>query len=49
MNKFIKYENIFLKKGVIIQKVENTKSLNYIDNLIKKIIKILKLKISVKN
>lgn len=49
MNKFIKYENIFLKKGVIIQKVENTKSLNYIDNLIKKkIIKILKLKISVK-
>ena len=41
MNKFIKYENIFLKKGVIIQKVENTKSLNYIDNLIKK--KIIKI------
>tara|TARA_Y100001958_G_C21170467_1_gene502366 strand:- start:539 stop:1321 length:783 start_codon:yes stop_codon:yes gene_type:complete len=49
MKKFIKYENTFLKKGVIIQKVESAKSLSYINNLIKKkIIKILKLKISIK-
>ena len=49
MKKFIKYENTFLKKGVIIQKVESAKSLTYINDLIKKkIIKILKLKISTK-
>ncbi len=49
MKKFIKYENTFLKKGVIIQKVESAKSLKYINDLIKKkIIKILKLKISTK-
>ncbi len=44
-----KSEKIFLKKGFIIEKVENLKSLYYINNLIKKnLIKILKLNISLK-
>ena len=43
-----KSENIFLKKGFIIERVENLKSLSYINNLIKKnLVKILRLNISI--
>ncbi len=50
MKNFNKIENIFLRKGFIVKKVENLKSLNYINDLIKKnLIKILGLKTSIKN
>ena len=43
-----KSEKIFLKKGFIIERVENLKSLSYINNLIKKkLVKILGLNISI--
>lgn len=43
-----KSENIFLKKGFIVARVENLKSLSYINNLIKKkLVKILRLNISI--
>lgn len=47
MKNLIKFENTFLNKGTIIEKVENIKSLIYLNNFIKKkLIKILKLKVS---
>ena len=49
MKNLSKFENIFLKKGVIITKVENFRSLSYMNSLIKKkLIKILGLNISIK-
>ena len=49
MKNLSKFENVFLKKGLIIEKVENINSLNYINSLIKKnLIKILGLKTNIK-
>jgi len=49
MKNLSKFENIFLKKGVIITKVENFRSLSYMNSSIKKkLIKILGLNISIK-
>jgi sporadic carbohydrate cluster 2OG-Fe(II) oxygenase len=49
MKNLIKFENIFLNKGTVIEEVENINSLIYLNSFIKKkIIKILKLKISPK-